>query len=905
MTQPCYAVVDLETTGNQLDYDEIIQIGITFVRDNKIIGTYHSMVKTDLEIPPFIQALTSIEDEMLKQSPYFHEIADDIYKQLEGCIFVAHNVTFDLNFIKKSFKKCNIRYRPKKVLDTLELFKVAFPTDKSYQLSELAEAHGITLNNAHRADEDAATTAQLMILAFNKFEALHLDTLKQLYYLSKNLKYDLHDILFEMARNHNHEQLSEDFEQFEQIIYKKQRDFKAPTVNFDGTLKDLYTDITEKLNLTYRPQQLYLAEIILEQLMHSEKAMIEAPLGSGKSFSYLLASLMYNIQTGKHVMISTNTKLLQNQLLVKDIPALKSALNFKINASLIKSKRDYISLGLISQILKDESNNYEVSILKMQLLIWITETHTGDIQELDLKGGQKMYYEQKLETYVPVRNDINYFNFIKRNAKNIQIGITNHAHLIHASHDNTIYQLFDDCIIDEAHRLPDYALNQVTNELSYSDVKYQLGLIGKTENDKLLAAIDHLEQQRILEKLDIPPIDVFGLKTNINEIHDLNEQLFSTMFNSIQQSEIHDDEVHKVHFVYHFDVTPILNDLHAIIHKLNMTLEFFNGMSHKTIKTVRKQLLYINDKFRAIETSLKNNHTSYLSIKNINQKSTIKLNVKDYDVKEILTKQVLDKFNALTFISGTLTFNHSFENFKQWFNKDIIFNTYELDTATVSSNQTTVFIPNDVASYNYKNIDDYVSSIVNYVIEYTTVIESKCLILFTSYKMMHMVQELLNELPEFEDYVILTQQQNQNYKIVQQFNSFSKAILLGTSIFFEGFDFQSNGIKCVMITKLPFMNHNNTKYWLMESEFTSTFKDFVLPDAVTRFRQGLGRLIRNEQDKGIIVSFDDRLIKSNYKQFFEQSLESYRQKKGDIKQFSSLLKKIKKETIHHKSNSRN
>ncbi|MFW0759864.1 helicase C-terminal domain-containing protein [Staphylococcus cohnii] len=899
MTQPCYAVVDLETTGNQLDYDEIIQIGITFVHDNKIIGTYHSMVKTDLEIPPFIQALTSIEEEMLNQSPYFHEIADDIYKQLEGCIFVAHNVTFDLNFIKKSFKNCNIKYKPKKVLDTLELFKVAFPTDKSYQLSELAESHGIILNNAHRADEDAATTAQLMILAFNKFEALHLDTLKQLYYLSKNLKYDLHDVLFEMARNHNHEPLNEDFDQFEQIIYKKQKDFKAPTANFDGTLKDLYTDITEKLNLTYRPQQLYLAEIILEQLMHSEKAMIEAPLGSGKSFSYLLASLMYNIQTGRHVMISTNTKLLQSQLLEKDIPALKSALNFKINASLIKSKRDYISLGLISQILKDESNNYEVSILKMQLLIWITETHTGDIQELDLKGGQKMYYEQKLETYVPVRNDINYFNFIKRNAKNIQIGITNHAHLIHASHDNTIYQLFDDCIIDEAHRLPDYALNQVTNELSYSDVKYQLGLIGKTENEKLLAAIDYLEQQRILEKLDIPPIDVFGLKTNINEIHDLNEQLFSTMFNSIQQSEIHDDEVHKVHFVYHFDVTPILNDLHAVIHKLNMTLEFFNGMSHKAIKTVRKQLLYINDKFRAIETSLKNNHISYLSIKNINQKSTIKLNVKDYDVKEILTKQVLDKFNALTFISGTLTFNHSFENFKQWFNKDIVFNTYELDTTAVSSNQTTVFIPNDIASYNYKNIDDYVSSIVNYVIEYTTVVESKCLILFTSYKMMHMVQELLNELPEFEDYVILTQQQNQNYKIVQQFNSFSKAILLGTGTFFEGFDFQSNGIKCVMITKLPFMNHNNTKYWIMESEFTSAFKDFVLPDAVTRFRQGLGRLIRNEQDKGIIVSFDDRLIKSNYKQFFEQSLESYRQKKGDIKQFSSLLKKIKKETTHY------
>ena len=80
--------------------------------------------------------------------------------------------------------------------------------------------------------------------------------------------------------------------------------------------------------------------------MHNDKAMIEAPLGSGKSLAYLLA-LMYNIETGRHVMISTNTKLLQNQLLLKDIPSINQALNFKINATLIKSKSEYISLGLL------------------------------------------------------------------------------------------------------------------------------------------------------------------------------------------------------------------------------------------------------------------------------------------------------------------------------------------------------------------------------------------------------------------------------------------------------------------------------------------------------------------------------------------------------------------------------
>ncbi|RZH69873.1 helicase C-terminal domain-containing protein, partial [Staphylococcus aureus] len=78
------------------------------------------------------------------------------------------------------------------------------------------------------------------------------------------------------------------------------------------------------------------------------------------------------------------------------------------------------------------------------------------------------------------------------------------------------------------------------------------------------------------------------------------------------------------------------------------------------------------------------------------------------------------------------------------------------------------------------------------------------------------------------------------YKVVQQFNSFDKAILLGTNTFFEGFDFQANGVKCVMIAKLPFMNQHSTRYWLMQSEFDSPFKDYILPDAVTRFRQGLG-----------------------------------------------------------------
>ncbi len=102
--------------------------------------------------------------------------------------------------------------------------------------------------------------------------------------------------------------------------------------------------------------------------------------------------------------------------------------------------------------------------------------------------------------------------------------------------------------------------------------------------------------------------------------------------------------------MYLLETKDILKDLHAIIDKLNKTLEIFNGISHKTVKSLRKQLLYLKDKFKNIEQSLKAGHTSFISIKNLSQKSTIRLYVKDYAVKDVLTKQVLEKFKSLIFI---------------------------------------------------------------------------------------------------------------------------------------------------------------------------------------------------------------------------------------------------------------
>lgn len=883
-----YAIVDLETTGNQAGYDEIIQIGISFVENQTIVDQFHSMVKTDLEIPTFIQALTSIEADMLDHAPYFKEIAPLIHEKLKDCVFVAHNVNFDLNFLQHAFKRAHINYEPLQIIDTLELFKIAFPMEKSYQLSELADAKGIPLEQAHRADEDAHTTAQLMIMAFKQFEQLPLETMKQLYFLSKHLKYQLDHYFFELVRQHkDHHQVST-YQHFNGLYYKPIPDLKETRLTFDGDIKSLYRTIIDAAGYQWRETQLYMAETIYNQIMHSEKTLIEADTGSGKSLAYLIAALMFHIETGEHVMISTNTKLLQNQLLNHDIPLINRTLNTRLHARMIKSKQDYISLGLVRQILEESTPNYEVNVLKMQLLIWILQTETGDIHELNLRGGQKMYFSQKTETYIPVKNDVHYYHHIKQNAQRIQIGVTNHAHLMYSSPDNSIYQLFNHCIIDEAHRLPDYAFDRAIKRVDYADIKYQLGLIGKTENEKLLRQLDILEQQRIEKKLDIPPINVFQIKEDIERIHEENEHLFNVLFECAHQSKIYEDETAKTFYIYDLDADQITKPLRRLTQQINLTLENFNSMKHATIKAIRKHLLYIRDMMKHFDNAIQRQQPLYISLKNTHQKSTLKVHIKENKIKTILTQKVLQKFDSITFVSGTLTFNGSFETYKQWFENES-FKTFTIKPQQPFNTKGHLFIPSDIERFDYYNHDDYIQSIVSYIIDYADIVQGKCLVLFTSYKMLYEVMNYLQDLESLEDYVILSQQPSQNFKIVQQFNHFEKAILLGTTMFFEGFDYQANGIKCVMITKLPFMSQYHAKPVLLKDEFDNIFKDYVLPEAVSRFKQGLGRLLRNENDKGIVVSFDNRLKEQHYKHFFDEALEPFQNHYGTIHDFDKLL----------------
>jgi len=155
-----YAVVDVETTGGSFRLDKVIEIGIVLMEDDEITETYQKLIYPERSIPYQITMLTGISDEMVADAPRFYEIAADIVRLTEDRIFVAHNATFDYNFIKSEFDQLGYVFT-RKILDTVKLSRLAFPGHKSYSLSNLISIFQLQIADRHRALDDAYVTAEI------------------------------------------------------------------------------------------------------------------------------------------------------------------------------------------------------------------------------------------------------------------------------------------------------------------------------------------------------------------------------------------------------------------------------------------------------------------------------------------------------------------------------------------------------------------------------------------------------------------------------------------------------------------------------------------------------------------------------------------------------------------------
>ena len=162
-----FAVVDLETTGGTAEVGRITEIGIVLLDNCEVVKTYSALVDPGMPIQPFVQNLTGITDEMVRGKPQFASIAEEVAELLRGRIFVAHNVQYDIKFMRTELRRCCIKIDPPR-LCTVKVSRRFFPGLPSYSLHKLTKSLSLPEFNHHRALDDALAAAEILKLAYNK-----------------------------------------------------------------------------------------------------------------------------------------------------------------------------------------------------------------------------------------------------------------------------------------------------------------------------------------------------------------------------------------------------------------------------------------------------------------------------------------------------------------------------------------------------------------------------------------------------------------------------------------------------------------------------------------------------------------------------------------------------------------
>jgi len=857
------AVVDIETTGNNAAVDEIIQIGIVIVDNHQIIQKFDSYIYTDETISPFIESLTGINNDMVRDAPSFDQIAPRILELLQNRVFVAHNINFDLNFLMQLFNKYEMHFDPKYTIDTVDLFKIFYPDQSSYQLGVIAAALDVTLDDAHSAIADAQATAELLIKCLGKAASLPKKTLIQLYHLSKKLKNDIDHLLFPIIENHRGQDVLPEASGLKYVA--SSRNYVHSTL--DMTLAQFYRKIIKDNGLNDRKEQLYLTELIYDNMVNNKVKLIEAEVGSGKTLAYLTAAVYYVLTHEENILLSTATKALQQQLIHADALKIEQTLQSELPLVLLKSKRNYISVEFVKFIVEDKKENHDILLLKMQLLVFLLEGSDGDIERINLNGGRKIYFDLMRNLY-KARQD----TYLYQDVKTINVpmlGITNHSHLLHSGHEG-FPKYFNHLVIDEGHQLQEVAINHTYTEWSYQIVKYNLSQLSK-EDGLLFTEYNTMSYDKMT--IDSIGTSYIELKDQLMEIEQLNDQFFDDLS---KQAEPH-------HFQRLSETSQLLSQLVECLKSFNETIEHLPFS-----RLVKKQSRYVYQIFQQMKSAVDKQNLVFYSTTNAN-KATLCIYVKDRKIDDIFNQQLIQHFHSLTLLSGSLLLDQSVKHLNPLFgqhDKDIIaFNPAH------RNQKVTFFIPDDVPLFNFRSTDAFIQQVVLYITSYLATGHKKMLVLFNNYQL---IQEVEQYLESVTSHVMLVQTPQSNpHKLLTQFNQLDSGVLLGTQSFYEGLDYQSTEFKCVMIVSLPFIHPNDKRVMLMQDETADSFDNYQLPYAATKVRQAAGRLIRHEDDDGIIICMDRRIVEAHYHKVFDSVLKQYQIERGNLSEFICWIEKNK------------
>ena len=909
-----YIAFDFETTGLSPENDRIIEIAAIKFEGGEAVDRFVTLVNPERPIDSFITDITGISNAMVSGAPVERNIVDDIIDFLEDFPLVAHNISFDINFLNNLCERYDKKIIEHPLYDTLQLARTFMFFHPTHSLGSIAEYYNLSAVGAHRAEADTENTGIIFQHLVHEAASYALEVFSKILAVSKN--HDLHNKLLyinisEALKKEGNLKTGLVNSEIDKQLYSNVfttggksdlSELNVADVFADGGRLSQIMDTFEARNAQQKYGE-YVSQMINEEQSYSA---IEAGTGLGKSMAYLFPALQkaFSNNNNSPVVISCHTKHLQDQLFNKDLPLLAQALDVPLHAMILKGRSNYICLTRLNWLIADASQllrKDEVESL-FPVIAWLHQTQTGDLSECAGFWGHRPYRVAEMiqsepgfcTTSLCSGNNGCYFGQLRQAVHDSQMIIVNHALLLSNMNNPGLLPEYEAVIIDEAHNLVDVAYDQLSLEVNMFKVNAILDIMdpNTTSAKRWTKKIEMLIDDNPELKMNYT-----ALKTGCTTSRNYGQVLFNDLANSITD-RINEDVPYPQHIM--------LNNLqegYSIIFAQIQEFELALAEVSEALKGILGQLQQLDpgkeelgDMIQLFEHSMEaivglQTETALLTHDQQNgwvywqqgqyrqgrgggKDLHVSVNGAPIDIAEDLAESFLQSIKQCVLTSATLRVEESFEYFLQRTGLALL----EKDFVHTSEFHSPFFYEDQVRYYQYQGKNGQNPGLIADVIfECHKYYGKRIMTLFTSRQALNHVYHEFHTKPGGRDLPIFAQVGGSSrFAMLKGMHRTANGILLGTNAFWEGVDLPRDLLEILIITKLPFSVPTAPKVKaysnMLQQQGRNSFMEFSVPEAVIRFRQGFGRLIRTIEDEGMFIVMDERIVEKRYGSAFSDTI---------------------------------
>ncbi len=620
----------------------------------------------------------------------------------------------------------------------------------------------------------------------------------------------------------------------------------------------------------HRPQQEAMAQAIADALQQQRHLIVEAPTGVGKTLAYLVPSILYALENDRKAIVSTHTKNLQEQIFKKDIPLVHSVLGKDFRVALLKGRRNYLCTTRLRNTLVSTASLFEKDELDQLIRIrdWSHKTLDGDMENLGFVPDSCVWdmvcSEREVCSSSICKSDC-FFQRAKERTRSAHVIIMNHAlfFTLLAMQETEEHFLFNDdfVIFDEAQTLESVAGTGLGKNLSRYQVFAAVHKLYNARAKKGLLAKEPKAIRSMCDETEHALLEFF------DRLKEASQRIAPPGYRN-QSASYREVRIKEPHLIAN-TVSSLLNQLQKEIQKLE---ESSTDARKQELAAARRSLWEADVLISEFLEQPEDDFTYWVELGGLRGEN-VTLCASPTEIADRIGPKLFRNGTSVIMTSATLTVDGQLEYFKSRMGAGAVEGVV-LDSPFDHMQQMKLAIARDISEPD-KNT--YTSQLPKRILQSIDRSHGKALVLFTSNALMQATAKQVAEELEERGLRLLVQGGNaQRHELLEEFKRDVHSVLFGLDSFWMGVDVPGEALEHVIITRLPFAVPNHplieARFELIAQRGGNAFMEFSLPEAILKFRQGVGRLLRSRTDMGMVTILDSRILTKRYGRLFISSL---------------------------------